>query len=243
MPKVPEAYLAARRDEILDAAWRCFARQGYHGATMQDICKEAGLSAGALYRYFDSKEQVLAAINARNLEQARALVEEARARAHVPIDSLATIGLTMLHALEEPGFETTSRLTIELWPEVLRNPPLRADMRRELAFWHDSVSEILGAALPRNATLSPDVMAALFICAYEGLRHYALIDPERFRPEILLRLGEALAGDGRSVTAAAAHPADGGTARPGSRATGARPRATAGGRQTTRKRRKPAAAP
>src|SRR5215470_19874014 len=41
-----------RRDEILAAAQRCFVRAGFHGASMQDICAEAGMSPGNLYRYF-----------------------------------------------------------------------------------------------------------------------------------------------------------------------------------------------
>ena len=49
-----------RRDEILGAAQRCFVRSGFHGASMQDICAEAGMSPGNLYRYFPSKEALIA---------------------------------------------------------------------------------------------------------------------------------------------------------------------------------------
>ena len=63
MPKVTEAHLEARRSQILDAAWTCFARKGYHQATMQDICQESGLSPGAIYRYFESKEAILKAFS------------------------------------------------------------------------------------------------------------------------------------------------------------------------------------
>ena len=59
MPKVTQAHLEARRQQILDAAFGCFARQGFHQTTMQDICREAELSPGAVYRYFDSKEAII----------------------------------------------------------------------------------------------------------------------------------------------------------------------------------------
>src|SRR5262245_17106399 len=49
-----------RRAEILAAAQRCFVRSGFHGASMQDICAEAGMSPGNLYRYFPSKEALIA---------------------------------------------------------------------------------------------------------------------------------------------------------------------------------------
>ena len=51
-----------QRKRILDAAMVCFGRDGFHGASMQKICAEAGMSPGALYRYFPSKESIIAAI-------------------------------------------------------------------------------------------------------------------------------------------------------------------------------------
>jgi AcrR family transcriptional regulator len=51
-----------RRRQILDAALACFRRRGFHQATMQEICAEASMSAGALYRYFNSKAEIIAAI-------------------------------------------------------------------------------------------------------------------------------------------------------------------------------------
>jgi len=51
-----------RRRQILDAAMACFGRRGFHRTSMQEICGEAALSAGALYRYFPSKSDIIAAI-------------------------------------------------------------------------------------------------------------------------------------------------------------------------------------
>ncbi|ROO88686.1 TetR family transcriptional regulator [Actinocorallia herbida] len=62
MPKVSDEHLEARRRQILDAATRCFARQGFHGTSMQDIFRESGLSAGAVYRYFPGKDDIVKAI-------------------------------------------------------------------------------------------------------------------------------------------------------------------------------------
>src|SRR5215470_218198 len=55
-----------RRAEILAAAQRCFVRSGFHGASMQEICAEAGMSPGNLYRYFPSKEALIAGIAERD---------------------------------------------------------------------------------------------------------------------------------------------------------------------------------
>ncbi len=59
-----------RRAEILDAAERCFARSGFHRTSMQEICAEAAMSAGNLYRYFPSKEAIIAGIAERNRAEA-----------------------------------------------------------------------------------------------------------------------------------------------------------------------------
>ena len=63
---------AERRDQqiqrILEAAQACFVRSGFQGASMQQICAECGMSPGALYRYFPSKEAIVAAICAADRE-------------------------------------------------------------------------------------------------------------------------------------------------------------------------------
>src|SRR6266446_6301232 len=55
-----------RRAEILAAAQRCFVRSGFHGASMQEICAAASMSPGNLYRYFPSKEALMAGIAERD---------------------------------------------------------------------------------------------------------------------------------------------------------------------------------
>ena len=60
MPRLSETAQEERRARILDAAERCFVRAGFHRTTMQDICREAGVSPGALYIWFASKEALIA---------------------------------------------------------------------------------------------------------------------------------------------------------------------------------------
>src|SRR5262245_27001565 len=66
MRRVNTQLQSDRRAEILAAAQRCFVRSGFHGASMQDICAEAGMSPGNLYRYFPSKEALIAGIAERD---------------------------------------------------------------------------------------------------------------------------------------------------------------------------------
>ena len=64
MPKISDDQRQARRDQILTATWRCFFSKGIHGTSMDEIIREAGLSAGAVYLYYKSKDElILAAIS------------------------------------------------------------------------------------------------------------------------------------------------------------------------------------
>lgn len=198
MPKVTEAHLEARRQQILDAAWSCFARKGYHQTTMQDICQESELSPGAVYRYFESKEAILKGINDRSQEMGRRLVEAARSLAEGPLDTLEVIGETIFSAFDDPMFETMTRVNIEIWPELIRNDVLRESLRQELTFWRKVVVELLSEAKAVGQVkpeVEPEPLAVLLMCAWEGLRHYNLIDPESFKPQQVIELMRSLASE------------------------------------------------
>src|ERR1700719_68792 len=63
VPKIAEAARAARREQIIAAGLACFARSGYHAATMADVAAQAGVSKGTPYLYFDSKEALFLALH------------------------------------------------------------------------------------------------------------------------------------------------------------------------------------
>ena len=75
-----EAKAESQRERILDAAQKCFIEHGFHGAGMALIAETAGVSAGLIYRYFDSKHAIVLAIIARELEGKRAKIEELHVR-------------------------------------------------------------------------------------------------------------------------------------------------------------------
>jgi len=186
MARVTEAHLKARRDQIVNAAWACFARKGYHQSTMQDIATEAGLSAGAIYRYYPGKEAVLKAINDRSQEMSRALVEWARSQTEGPMGVLEVIGQAMYSIFNDPSFDDATRVNMEIWPEFIRNEELAGRLRQEWTFWRTVVSQLLREAQERGevrAGVDPEAVAILLICAWEGLRNLRLVDGENFTIE------------------------------------------------------------
>src|ERR1041385_4984849 len=66
-----------RRTQILDAAVACFAKRGFHQASMHDISAEAGISVGLIYRYFHNKEAVIAAMADRHKKEIQKVLERA----------------------------------------------------------------------------------------------------------------------------------------------------------------------
>jgi AcrR family transcriptional regulator len=69
VPKLAPETQQARREHILAAAERCFIEKGFHPATMADICREAGVSPGALYTYFASKEDLITGLCKREKDR------------------------------------------------------------------------------------------------------------------------------------------------------------------------------
>src|SRR6266852_2398129 len=69
---------ADRREQILKAAMICFAKRGFHQASMHDISAEAGISVGLIYRYFQNKEAVISAMADRHKREIQGILERAR---------------------------------------------------------------------------------------------------------------------------------------------------------------------
>ena len=83
-----------KRREILNAAERCFVRDGLQGASISSICAEARISPGHLYHYFTSKEAIVSAMIEVRLEEAAAGLSAAR-----PCSGYASIDRNLRQAL------------------------------------------------------------------------------------------------------------------------------------------------
>ncbi len=186
------APLRPARTRIIDAALHCFTRSGFHGASMQEVCAEAGMSPGAVYRYFPSKVAIIAAIAEAERAQHAAFFEK-MAEAPDPVEALASIGLDTLERLLAGP---TAALTAETLAEALRNPEIRTMFER----LNREARSTLVAALRRgqerglvDPTLDIETALQLIMAMGDGLCVHQGLDPTltaaRFRPvlQILLR--------------------------------------------------------
>src|SRR5262249_43211926 len=164
-----------RRAEILAAAQRCFVRSGFHGASMQDICAEAGMSPGNLYRYFPSKEALMAGIAERD----GAEVGQEFARADLSHGLFAVLeGMAHHHFAVRPTEQVL--LCTEVMAEARRNPEIA---RISSAFDADVkkwILELLRAAaargdVPKDVDLE-GVVTMLMIIA-DGVWWRRALDP------------------------------------------------------------------
>ena len=141
MPRVSQQHRDARRDQILSAARRCFLRDGFHATSMQDLFAESGLSAGAVYRYFAGKDDVILAIAEDNMHEVLALINQVatadpgRSAGEVVADALALIQAKH----DADGVGGTAVL---VWSEALRNPELAAKLRALLAGMLDDFTRL-----------------------------------------------------------------------------------------------------
>ncbi|MEV1087214.1 TetR/AcrR family transcriptional regulator [Streptomyces microflavus] len=161
MARVSQEHLDARRRQILDGAARCFARSGFHGTSMQDVLKEVGLSAGAVYRYFPGKEDIIAAITEETFATIRGAFAEASRMSPPPTpDVLLSRVLGRVLAGELHGLErrTFAALAVQLWSETLRDERLAVQLDEGYATMRAAWTKLVEAY--RDAgILSGDVAA------------------------------------------------------------------------------------
>ncbi|HEX6196496.1 MAG TPA: TetR/AcrR family transcriptional regulator [Jiangellaceae bacterium] len=136
MPRVTDEHRAERREQILEAARRCFSRDGFHQTSMIDIFDEAGLSSGAVYGYFKSKDELIVAIAELVIGQLSDII--APLAAQDPPPSAEEFVHQVLTRVDDMAFGPAGygRLAPQVWSEALRNPKLAevlAGQYREIA--------------------------------------------------------------------------------------------------------------
>jgi AcrR family transcriptional regulator len=154
-----------RRRQILDAALSCFRRRGFHQTSMQEICTEADISAGALYRYFGSKSEIISAI-----------AEDERSDSDVNFQAANVSVLEALCAMAQGFFRKIAdgdgALVAEVLAEAWRDPVLARNLAHIDAHYVEACAEMIGEGQKRgevDSGLDPLLAARTLFAAIEGV--------------------------------------------------------------------------
>jgi AcrR family transcriptional regulator len=168
----------ARRAQILEAAKRCFARQGYHETKVDDIVREAGLSKGALYWYFKSKEELLDALCDSFVKE---LQEDfLKASATKTLDAVYLIcelgAMLMERILNDPEHRLT---WMEHWSMASRNPKSQEKVVAAHEGWLNIIIPLLKQNIKEGnlKPVDPRQLAMSLMALFDGiLMHQACLE-------------------------------------------------------------------
>lgn len=125
MPKVSDAHRESRREQILLAAWKCFSRNGFHSTSMADVIRESGLSAGAVYLYFRSKDDIIVAVATQVFGGIEGrLLEFSELRPPPSPAEIAAFLIRQPVLAREAAPADLFPLLLAVWSEATRNPAL-----------------------------------------------------------------------------------------------------------------------
>jgi AcrR family transcriptional regulator len=206
MPRISAERRQANRAQIVAAARRCFSRQGFHQTSMPDIAAEAGVSVGAPYRYFTSKEEIILEIAGDAFRLIFGPIERLTATA----GDLTTADLVTAAVGPVSGDRTVDtagqvipvdellRCAVQAWGELLRREDLRQQAARGFEQVRLSITEALGhgqAAGTVPAELDPDRGARIVMALLHGFivqrTAFGLDDAAGFTRDVRTLLSDA----------------------------------------------------
>lgn len=178
MPKVSEAHLEQRRNQILEAAMTCFARKGFHETTMVEIAAEAGVSDTLAYRYFRNKDEII--------DAATAVWRNAPLLAFEGEDDIRT-ALELLMAQNRRRFDDGQQMRavmgiyLRTWAEAIHDADVRRDVLDRWGHHLEVAEGLIRRAQAQGqvpAGFDGKVLARVMLAAHYGLNMMAVLDED-----------------------------------------------------------------
>lgn len=174
------------------SAWKCFSRQGFQATTMDEIIAETGMSSSSVYRYFASKDDLIASAAEESLTVTKGALDELRRRQPLPgpREALTAITKALKRQIDQPDYDL-SKITVNAWAEALRQPQLHERAYRFYRETHKTLVE-LARLWQSEGRVSPDgdptAIADLFITLMPGM----IITRHLYQPATAARLAEGM---------------------------------------------------
>ncbi|HTJ22343.1 MAG TPA: TetR/AcrR family transcriptional regulator [Gemmatimonadaceae bacterium] len=172
---------AARREQVLTAAYHLATKRGLSALTIRGVADRAGLSSGLVLFHFGNKEQLLLALLEWVLEATTVLrVGPEILAIEPPIDRLlALVRQEMERLSREPA---RIRLFFDFWSAAIWNRPIRVRMKRELDRYRDAflpiATDVLAAEPDRFPGVTADGLSAVAVSFIKGCAVQSMIEPQ-----------------------------------------------------------------
>jgi TetR/AcrR family transcriptional repressor of uid operon len=164
-----------RPTQILNAAIVCFAKRGFHQASMHDISAEAGISVGLIYRYFENKEAVISAMADRHKKEIHEILERAHQAPNL-LESLET--LFTAHCCEDAP-QITAAFVVDLFAEASRNHGIAELVRDVTRTAMEGVTDLIARSPEaKEHDLSPRELAELIFAVSDGMLMREVLQPD-----------------------------------------------------------------
>lgn len=184
-PSLRDEQKALTRRRLLDAAEIVFAQRGFHGASVEEIAREAGATTGALYSNFLGKEDLFLAMFERSIQADVHDYAEIFTTQGTPEEKTRAVADLWMRILRErPHYFP---LVIEFWSYAMREPQLREPLAERFRTLRAGGARLIGqGAERRGISLSPELaerLGLLITALGNGLALEKLLDPDGIADE------------------------------------------------------------
>ena len=186
-PLTPARRREMTRRHLLDAAAMVFARDGFHGASLDDVAATAGFTKGAVYSNFKSKDDLFVAVFDDRLAREAEAMQAVLAVPPV-VDGLTEQLPRVRSVIEGTWDDQWTALHLEFALYALRNPEAREKLAASVRREHEATVRMLADVYARvdgEPEFPLEVLATVSIAMFEGLALGRLIDPGAYSQQTL----------------------------------------------------------
>lgn len=163
----------------MEAALAVFSREGFEHASMDDIARQAGVSKGALYLYYKSKDAIIATLLRIFFEQAFQQIRSHIGTEHSVVAQL--LGMTRLMIREMERMVSIQPITLQFYAIAARHAEVRQHLRTYFADYRAFLEEIIQRGITQGElrpTINPTEVAVTLSGLFEGLALLWIVDPQ-----------------------------------------------------------------
>jgi AcrR family transcriptional regulator len=217
MPRIAPESRLERRQILINAAWHCAATRRFDDLTVDDVCAAAGVSKGAFYGYFTSKQELLLALLDQSAEELDILIDQLDKADLGSVERLRRFARAML----ESGDDTArAQVRADLWADILTVADVRERLSRGIQRRRFIVRRWIdrGVASGELIDVPTNAMASILLALADGLMLHGGMDADAFRwtnirraidvlltgianPAAPVTTGELVSGDDLTVAA------------------------------------------